>query len=108
LSLHSLFFFHSSTFHGFLFISLFLSSIPYRMVVFPHTHEERSIQKHRTVNLLVSSNRSQVISLKTWTQYLRSGFEPVTTKSKWPRRILVSVGDSWNIQLLQLFFVYLH
>lgn len=47
-------------------------------------------------------------SLKTWTQYLLSEFEPVTTKSKRPRRSLVPVGDSWSIQLFQLFFFYLH
>ena len=48
------------------------------------------------------------MAVKTRTQYPRSEFEPVTTESKWPRWSLVIVGDSWSIQLFQLFFVYLH
>ena len=96
-------------FSWFLFLSFFLSSIPYPMVVFrQNTCRVKYSETSNTVNLLVNSSRGQGMTMKKCTQYPRSEFEPVTTKSKRPRRSWVPEDDSWSIQLFQLFFVYMN
>jgi len=52
----------------FLFLPLFLSSIPYRMVVLrQNTRTAKYSETSNTVNLLVYSNRGQVLTMKKCT-----------------------------------------